>query len=122
MLTWLMVLLGGAVGAVGRLGVNWLVDRRSRPAPWATFVVNVVGSALLGLLAGAGSTLPGWLGALLGTGFCGALTTYSTFSYQTVRLAEGRPAGHGWALLNVVATLTAGLGVAALGWQLGNQL
>lgn len=122
MLTWLMVLLGGAVGAVGRLGVNWLVDRRSRPAPLATFVVNVVGSALLGLLAGAGSTLPGWLGALLGTGFCGALTTYSTFSYQTVRLAEGRPAGHGWALLNVVATLTAGLGVAALGWQLGNQL
>ncbi|MFC6019072.1 fluoride efflux transporter FluC [Plantactinospora solaniradicis] len=121
-MTWVMVLLGGAVGAVARFGVNWLAERNSRPSPWATFTVNVVGSLVLGLLAGVGTALPGWVGTLVGTGFCGALTTYSTFGYETVRLAGAGPAGRGWALLNVVATLTVGLGVAALGWQLGSRL
>ncbi|MDG4790889.1 fluoride efflux transporter CrcB [Micromonospora sp. WMMD1102] len=118
---WVAVLVGGAVGATGRLTVNWLVERRSRPAPWATFVVNVVGSLVLGLVAGAGTALPGWLGALVGTGFCGALTTYSTFGYETVQLLRDGPAGHRRALLNVLATLAAGLAAATLGWWLGNH-
>ncbi|WP_192771940.1 fluoride efflux transporter FluC [Plantactinospora soyae] len=121
-MTWAAVLLGGAVGAVARFGVNWLAARASRPPPWATFTVNVVGSLVLGLLAGVGTALPGWVGALVGTGFCGALTTYSTFGYETVQLAGSGPAGRGRALLNVVATLTVGLGVAALGWYLGSRL
>ncbi|MEO3927417.1 fluoride efflux transporter CrcB [Micromonosporaceae bacterium B7E4] len=119
-MTWAAVLVGGAVGAVGRFTVNWLVKRRSRPAPLATFTVNVAGSLVLGLLAGAGAALPGWVGALVGTGFCGALTTYSTFGYETVQLLRRGPAGRGWAVLNVLASLAVGLGAAALGWQLGS--
>ncbi|MEQ4300616.1 CrcB family protein [Plantactinospora sp. B6F1] len=120
MLSWAVVLLGGALGAVCRFAVNWLVERGSRPAPWATFTVNVAGSLVLGLVAGAGGALPGWVGALLGTGFCGALTTYSTFGYETVHLLGAGPGGRGRAILNVLGTLTVGLGAAALGWQLGN--
>ncbi|MEO3815182.1 CrcB family protein [Plantactinospora sp. B24E8] len=120
-MTWLLVLLGGAVGAVCRFGVNWLVELRSRPSPWATFTVNLVGSFLLGLLAGLGASLPGWVGVLLGTGFCGALTTWSTFAHETVRLAGSGPAGRGWALLNLTLTLTCGLGAATLGWLAGHQ-
>lgn len=121
-LAWVCVLLGGAVGAVCRFGVVRFVERRSRPTPWATFTVNALGSLLLGVLAGLGSTLPGWLGTLAGTGFCGALTTYSTFGYETVRLADaGRP-GRARALLNVAATLGVGLAAAALGWLLGGAL
>ncbi|MGI5212646.1 fluoride efflux transporter FluC [Plantactinospora sp. CA-290183] len=121
-MTWALVLLGGAVGAVCRFGAIRFAERRARPLPWATLLVNVVGALLLGVLAGAGSRLPGWLGTLVGTGFCGALTTYSTFGYETVRLAAGGPAGRGWALLNVVATLGVGVGAASLGWLLGGML
>ncbi|GAB3966252.1 fluoride efflux transporter CrcB [Plantactinospora veratri] len=119
MLTWAAVLVGGAVGAVGRFMVNWLVERRSRPAPWGTFTVNVVGSLVLGLFAGLSATLPDWVWTLVGTGFCGALTTYSTFGYETVQLVRSGPGGRRRAGLNVLATLAVGLGAAALGWQLG---
>jgi CrcB protein len=82
--------------------------------PWGTFTVNVAGSLLLGLLAGlpadAATT------ALLGTGFCGALTTYSTFSYETLRLAQGGARFAAGA--NVVASVLAGLGAAACGLML----
>ena len=110
-MTLLLVMLGGAVGALARYAAD-----RMLPAweiPLATLIVNVAGSFLLGFLAGAGSAVPGPVGALLGTGFCGALTTWSTFAFQTVDLA-----GHGgrrMAVLNVVATLTAGFAAAWLG-------
>ena len=120
-MTLALVLLGGALGAVCRFLVSRLAERLSRPLPWATFLVNIAGALLLGLLAGAGGALPGWLGALVGTGFCGALTTYSTFGYETVRLARTGPAGRGWALLNVAATLVVGLGAASLGWLLATR-
>ncbi|HEX8348048.1 MAG TPA: CrcB family protein, partial [Actinoplanes sp.] len=87
-MTLLLVMLGGAVGALARYAAD-----RMLPAweiPLATLIVNVAGSFLLGFLAGAGSAVPGPVGALLGTGFCGALTTWSTFAFQTVDLA-----GHG---------------------------
>jgi fluoride exporter len=119
-MTLLLVLAGGALGAVCRFLVDRVASSRLGSAlPWGTLIVNVAGSLVLGLLAGTGSALPGWLGALAGTGFCGALTTYSTFSYETVRLAGGGTSGRGRAILNVAATLVAGLGAAALGWWLG---
>ena len=118
-MTLLLVLAGGAVGATCRFLIDRAATRRTGGTlPWGTFIVNVVGSLLLGLVAGAGSGLPGWLGQLVGTGFCGALTTYSTFGYETVRLAGDGPGGRLRALLNVTATLVVGLGAAALGWQL----
>jgi len=113
---WLLVLAGGAVGAPLRYLTDRAVQARHDSLfPWGTFVVNATGSLLLGLLTGAAAS--GAVGpsvtALLGTGLCGALTTYSTFSYETLRLAErGRP----WtALANVSASLAVGLGAVFAG-------
>ncbi|WP_344617111.1 fluoride efflux transporter CrcB [Dactylosporangium salmoneum] len=118
-MTLLLIALGAAVGAP----LRYLTDRTVQSKhdsvfPWGTLTVNVAGSLVLGLLAGlpAGHAVS----ALLGTGFCGALTTYSTFSYETLRLAED---GHRfYAVMNVVASLVAGLGAAALGLMLAQAL
>lgn len=102
----LLVVLGAAVGAP----LRHLVHRALRGSPWGTFAVNVAGSALLGALAGA-AVSPAML-ALLGTGFCGALSTYSTFGAETVELARTR-----WplAVLNALGSAAACLAAAALG-------
>jgi CrcB protein len=93
--TWLLVALGAAVGASLRHLTDRAVQRHGAgEVPWGTFAVNVAGCLLLGVLTGAvraGAAGPAAT-ALLGTGLCGALTTYSTFSYEVVRLAgRGRP-------------------------------
>ena len=90
-MTVLLVLLGGAVGAPARYLVDrWVQSRHASLMPWGTFTVNAAGSLVLGLVAGAVSAAdgPDWVLTLVGTGFCGALTTFSTFGYETVRLAE----------------------------------
>jgi len=114
--TVLLVVFGAAVGAPLRYLVDRTVQTRHDSVfPWGTFAVNVTGSFILGLLVrGAGAhAVPGSLVALLGTGLCGALTTYSTFGYETVRLLQdhSRP----FAILNAVATVIAGLGAAFVG-------
>ncbi|MBW1600343.1 fluoride efflux transporter CrcB [Streptomyces sp. JJ38] len=113
-MTWLVVALGAAVGAPLRYLLDRAVQARHASAfPWGTFAVNAVGCVALGVLAGAvrGGAVGPVPEALLGTGLCGALTTYSTFSYESLRLVEtGRS---GLALANVLGTLTVGL--AALG-------
>lgn len=120
-MTLLLVLVGGAVGASARYLTDLAVRTRFDPMlPWGTLSVNVAGSALLGLIAGLGGALPGWVGSLVGVGFCGALTTYSTFSNETVQLARG--GARLYALLNVALTLGTGLAVAALGWHIGRTL
>lgn len=111
----LLVGAGAALGAPLRYLVDKVVRERLRPVfPWGTFVVNVAGSFLLGLLAGlpAGPGFTAWAGA----GFCGALTTYSTFGYETLRLIEtgARPQ----ALLNMAGSVLAGLGAASGGLAL----
>jgi CrcB protein len=117
-MTVLLVLLGGAVGAPARYLTDQAVQRRHGTSfPWGTWTVNVVGSLILGVVVAAG---PGWLVTLAGTGFCGALTTFSTFGFETVRLAEeGETSTAAW---NVVSSLAVGLGAAALGWWLGSAL
>lgn len=115
-MTALLVALGAAVGAPLRYLIDRAVQARHDSLfPWGTFAVNVIGSLTLGVLAGgaAAHAVPGAVGALLGTGLCGALTTYSTFGYETVRLLTDR-AGF-FALLNAVASVVAGLGAAFCG-------
>ena len=112
----LLVILGAAVGAPLRYATDRVVQSRHDTGfPWGTFTVNVVGSFVLGVVVGAAASPA--LVALIGTGFCGALTTYSTLSYETVRLAEaGR---HLFAVANMVITVLAGLGAVVLGYAVG---
>src|SRR4051794_35414357 len=116
----LLVFVGGCVGAVGRFTTDRLISRRHDMVfPWGTFMVNVVGSAVLGLVAGAAPT-QSWVLPLVGTGFCGALTTYSTFSLETVRLLEERST---WpAALNVAGSLVVGTAAVIAAFWLGRLL
>jgi CrcB protein len=123
---WLLVALGAAVGAPLRYLADRAVQARHDGVfPWGTFAVNAAGSLVLGALAGAalsgaGPTGSAGVQALLGTGLCGALTTYSTFSYETLRLAEG---GRGLlAAANVTASVLAGLGAVHLGSTVAQAL
>jgi CrcB protein len=119
----LAVVLGAMVGAPARYLTDLVVQsRHGSELPWGTVTVNVAGSLVLGVTAGAltGGGGDHWLLLLVGTGFCGALTTYSTFGYETLRLTEERAGFE--AVANVVASLAAGLGAAALGWAVGAAL
>jgi CrcB protein len=121
--TVLLVLLGGAVGAPLRYLADLAVQSRHDSVfPWGTFVVNIVGSFVLGSVAGAvyaGSAAP-WVLTLVGTGFCGALTTFSTFGYETVRLVQD--GAHWTGLANALGSLAAGVAAAAAGWWLVTSL
>ncbi|WP_327092587.1 fluoride efflux transporter CrcB [Nonomuraea sp. NBC_01738] len=119
----LLVFAGGMAGAPARYlldrSVQRLVQRRFDGSfPWGTLVVNLMGSFILGLLTGAQP--PAALGLLLGTGFCGALTTFSTFGYETLRLLEEGS----WlrAALNAGVSLVAGVALAAAGFWTGGML
>jgi len=116
--TLVLVVLGAAVGAPARYLADLGVQRlHSTRLPWGTWSVNVAGSLVLGVVVAGPGT---WLSTLVGTGFCGALTTFSTFGYETVRLTEeGETAT---ALSNVVLSLAVGLAAAALGWMIGSAL
>ena len=108
-MTLLAIAVGAAVGAPLRYLIDQAIQARLNSRfPWGTLTVNVVGCFLLGLLTGL--SLPDGPLHLLGTGFSGALTTYSTFGYETVRLLQQR--ARPVALLNVLANLTAGLAAA----------
>jgi CrcB protein len=113
--------LGAAVGAPLRYLVDRAVQsRHRRQFPWGTLTVNVVGSFVLGLVTGGAAALgPVW-GALVGTGFCGALTTYSTFGYETFALLERRAPRP--AVGNLLGSIVAGVAAAGLGWLLGRGL
>ncbi|MFJ8349574.1 fluoride efflux transporter CrcB [Streptomyces sp. NPDC094153] len=120
-MNWLLVVLGAVVGAPLRYLTDRAVQSRHDSVfPWGTFVVNITGCLILGLLTGAAAAGVAGprLQLFLGTGLCGALTTYSTFSYETLRLTE---TGAGfYALANVVAGVGAGLGAAFAGaWIAG---
>jgi fluoride exporter len=117
--TLLLVMLGGAVGAPLRYLTDQAVNaRRTSVFPFGTLTVNAAGSLVLGLIAGLASVhdVPAWVLTLVGTGFCGALTTFSTFGYETVRLVEDGSFVE--ATLNVVVSLGVGLVAVLTGWGL----
>lgn len=120
MTTWWVALAGG-LGAGTRFFVDSEIRRRlPGPFPWATVTINVTGSFVLGLLTGLVMFRggPGVVRLLLGTGFCGGYTTFSTASFESVRLLEQRRWGR--ALSNIFGALilcmlaaAGGLGLAA---------
>ena len=122
-MNWLLVVGGAMVGAPLRYLTDRTVQSRHDSVfPWGTFAVNVAGCLILGLLTGAVAegAASSHLQLLLGTGLCGALTTYSTFSYETLRLTE---TGAGlYAAANVVGSVTAGLGAAFAGVSIAQAL
>jgi CrcB protein len=112
----LLVIVGAAVGAPLRyLSDRAVQSRHDTVFPWGTFAVNVFGSLILGVVAGAVASggASRQVQLAVGTGFCGALTTYSTFSYETLRLLEGD--ARFFAAANVVASIVAGVAAAFLG-------
>ncbi len=120
-MTLLLVALGAAVGAPARYLTDRAVQARHDSVfPWGTFVVNVVGCLILGFLLAASTHTGSGLAALLGTGFCGALTTYSTFGYETVQLA--RSGARGYAALNAGLSVACGLLAALAGTGLSALL
>jgi len=119
--TALLVLLGGLAGAPARYVTDLLVQsRHSSRLPWGTLTVNVAGSLVLGLVAGlsAAGHAPTWVLTVVGVGFCGALTTFSTFSFETFRLLDERQ--WGTALANVAGSVLLGLAAVSLGFWLGS--
>ncbi len=119
----LLVMAGAAVGAPLRyLSDRAIQARHDTVFPWGTLTVNVVGSLILGLLTGAvtaGRASP-QVELAVGTGFCGALTTYSAFSYETLRLLEDD--ARLYAAANVVASIVGGLVFAFSGVAIGQAI
>jgi CrcB protein len=107
----LLVALGAALGATVRF---WVAHHLDGETHGGTLLVNVAGSFVLGLVVGTDPTADAL--ALLGTGLCGGLTTYSAFAVQTRDQARdrGAPAGAAYAFL----TLTLALGACAVGFAL----
>lgn len=120
-MTILLVAVAAALGAAARYAVQVVIDSRwPAPVPWGTWTVNVGGSFALGLLMGAAIArgLPQDVVLVLGTGFLGAFTTFSTYAYESVRLLErGHTAG---AVANLAGSLVLGIAAAAAGLWLGS--
>ncbi len=115
-MTVVWVVLGALAGAPLRLLADRVAAARRGPGSvLGILTVNVVGSAVLGVLLGLQDVSPVVL-ALVGTGFCGTLTTFSTFGADVVRLVEERAVGR--AVSCVAATLVLGIGAAATGYLL----
>lgn len=115
-MTALWVALGALVGAPLRLLAERVaIARRGHGSVLGTLIVNVTGSAMLGVLLGLRHASPTVV-ALVGTGFCGSLTTFSTFGFDVVRLVEERALVR--ALGYLAGSLVLGLGAAAAGFAL----
>jgi fluoride exporter len=119
----ILVFAGGAIGSMGRFWLSGLVgDRFGETFPYGTLAVNLVGSWIIGLTAGWLAHFPDAIGAVmtkqfLMVGFCGGLTTFSSFSLQTWNLiVAGRWAG---AFTNIGVSTIFSFFLVALGWHLG---
>jgi CrcB protein len=124
-MTWLWVALAGACGALARYGLHAVVQTRSAARsgsrfPWGTVVVNLSGSFVLGLLVGlvVYQGLDPEARTIAGTGFLGAYTTFSSYSFETFGLVEDAlPVA---AVLNAVGSVVAGLALATAGFLLAS--
>lgn len=108
--------LAGGLGAVARFTIDGLIRAIvGRQFPWGTLIINISGSLVLGMMAGL--VLSGQAGAdaklIIGTGFCGGFTTFSTASFESVRLIEERRFAAAW--LQVLGNLGFTIAAAAAG-------
>ncbi|MDJ0394514.1 fluoride efflux transporter CrcB [Rhodococcus sp. G-MC3] len=114
----LLLAMAGALGATARFVVDSFVKSKLRGTsfPWATVGINITGSLVLGFLAGLVVFRNGSndLQTVIGTGFCGGYTTFSTASYETVRLVQSGKRFQ--ALISSVGTLTLSIGACAGGF------
>jgi len=120
---WIAFVAAAAIGAPARYLIEGLVQNRTGGSfPWCTLVVNISGCFLLGALTGLGlyHGLAPTPRLVLGTGGLGAYTTFSTFTFETVRLAEHGEART--AIGNIAASLVVGLVAAAAGLALAAVL
>ncbi|PLS04303.1 fluoride efflux transporter CrcB [Neobacillus cucumis] len=111
-----LVAAGGFFGALSRFGLSKLIKRRYPSTfPIATFIINLLGSFLLGLIFGA--NLENTWRLLLGTGFMGAFTTFSTFKLENIQLQANR----NWkvSILYLGLSYTLGIVLAFIGIKLG---
>ncbi|MCU1525261.1 MAG: CrcB protein [Microbacteriaceae bacterium] len=122
-LTFLLLSFAGGVGAAARLLIDGLIRSRVATAfPLGTTIINVTGSFLLGLITGLALSrlLPGDLQLILGAGLMGGYTTFSTASFETIRLIQSRR--YRAALVNGLGMLVAAVAVAGLGLWIGSLL
>ncbi|MGO4246898.1 fluoride efflux transporter CrcB [Paenarthrobacter sp. RAF54_2] len=115
-MTIVLLALAGGLGAAVRFMMDGLIRARVRTAlPWATIFINVSGSLLLGFLAGVvmQGQAPESLQLILGTGFLGGYTTFSTASLETIRLVQSGRLG--LALVNGLGSMAVSVGAAAAG-------
>ena len=120
---WAAFVAAGAGGAVARYGLDRAVgDRAQGVFPWGTLAVNLTGTLLLGLITGLAlhHGLSRSAKIVLGTGFCGAYTTFSTFSFETARLVEEGALAE--AFRNAAGTLVFGAAAAAVGLAVATGL
>lgn len=124
MSVWLFIVtcLAGSAGAVARFVVDGEIRRRwVSSLPWATLIINVSGSLLLGVVTGAvvGHGEPSVWKTVVGTGFCGGYTTFSTAMVETLRLAQARAGAVavGYSLVTIVASAVAAALGLVLGWR-----
>jgi CrcB protein len=119
-----LVAIFGAAGAVSRYALDgWVSDLTHGQFPWGTFVVNLLGAFALGIVVALTTErliLSSDWRVALGIGYLGAFTTFSTYSYETVKLAED--GAMGLALFNSVGMLALGLIAAVLGLAVGRTL
>lgn len=124
MLTVVAIAVAGALGALGRYGLDGFVSRRTPTSfPWGTFVVNMSGSFALGLLFVVMTERfrpDPWLRSAVTIGLLGAYTTFSTLSLETYRLAED--GAYGLAAANALGSLAAGLAAVYAGIVLGRAI
>ncbi len=110
--------IGGSLGAVTRFILGNLISNKSQklfPFPLGTWIINITGSFLLGLIAQLHLTnqISEWLWLLWGVGFCGAYTTFSTFGNETITLIQSNKVK--LAIIYVISSIIVGVASATIG-------
>ena len=110
----ILVFIGGGLGAASRYGLSTALTSSSHKIPWGILACNLLGCLLIGALYGfVKSHHPHWISPLAVTGFLGGFTTFSTFALDTQKLVEA--GNYGTAISYVLISIIAGLALSVIG-------